>query len=168
MGLFDFLKGKNKVGQSDTVKKTDAETNVEEIKYETKLTAREITNDAEVVQRIVEKIVDEDPFKNFYNGKTEDDFGVSSYRTYKYDTITTINIDLTEKDKNSLSIYIEGIFLGSIPQQKSDEINQYRETYLLTSYVYVTGGPFKEYSQTEETVKSGSAPYGLDIFIQFT
>lgn len=168
MGLFDFLKGKNKVGHSNSIKEKDAETNVEEIKYETMLTAREITNNAEVIQKIVEKMVDEDPFKNFYNGKAEQDFGVSSSRIYKYDTITTINIDLTEEDKNSLSIYIEGIFLGNIPQQKSDEINRYREKHLLTSYVYVTGGPFKEYSQADETVKNGSAPYGLDISIQFT
>lgn len=166
MGLFDFLTGKSKGKQP--VKVNDKNTQTETIKYETKLTARDITNDAEILKKIVEKMVEEDPFKNFYSDKSEVDFSVSSTRTYKYDSITTVNVNVVDEDKNELSIYIEGLLLGTIPQQLSHEIKQYQEKYMLTAYVYITGGPFKEYSKNTETVEDGAAPFGLDIFIQFT
>jgi len=169
MGLFDFFKkDKQDTPSADQSVQNDNEQQEETIKYKTKLTAREITTNPKTIQEIVDKMVTEDPFKNYYDGKTDAHFGPSSNRAYEYEVITTMNVDLVAEGKNNLQIYIEGTLLGDIPQKKAREINQYREKDILTAYVFVTGGRYKEYSEETNDVQEGTAPYGLDIFIQFT
>lgn len=167
MGLFDFLKG-NKKTDNQPKEKSAEDNQSQPIKYETKITAREVTADKATVENIVEKIIEEDPFKNFYDGKTDSDFSPFTDRLYKYQSVTTVNVDLVSEESNQLKIYIEGILLGTLPDDKVREINRYRGKDLLTAFVYVTGGPFKEYDKKSEAVKEGSAPYGLDIYIQFS
>ena len=166
MGLFDFLKGKKK--ESKPVTPAEEETEQESIKYETKFTARDLKADPKTVKEIVDKMVEEDPFKTFYGGKTAEDFTPLTSRAYKFDAITTLNVDFVHKEKGRVLVTIEGIPLGFLKEEDALTVQQYQEKYLLTAYVYATGGPYLEYDKDKEDVVEGEAPYGLDIFVQFT
>ena len=166
MGLFDFLKGKKK--ESKPAAPAEQEAEQQSIKYETKITARELKADPQTVKEIVNKMVDEDPFKTFYGGKTAEDFTPLTSRAYKFDNITTLNVDFVHKEKGRVLVNIEGIPLGFLTEEQALTVQKYQEKYLLTAYVYATGGPFLEYDKEKEDVVEGEAPYGLDIFIQFT
>lgn len=166
MGLFDFFKGKKKQAQpAASAPKTEGPAS---IKYKTKFTARGMKADPETIKAIVDKMVEEDPFKNFYNGKTAEDFTPLTRVEYKLTDITTLNIDFVHKEKGRVIVYIEGIALGFLKEEEALTIQEYQEKHLLTAYVYVTGGPYLQYDREKETAVEHDAPYGLDIFVQFT
>ena len=169
MGLFDFFKKKDDNKTPNAAESTDATESAQEIiQYETKITAREIKADPVTIKEIVEKMVEEDPFKRFYNGKTAEDFTPLTSRIYKYDNITTVNVDFVHKEKGRTLVTIEGIPLGFLTEEQADTIQQYHSKYLLTAYVYATGGPYMEYDTETESAVKKEAPYGLDMYIQFT
>lgn len=169
MGLFDFLKGK----KQDTIPKKapglqqqeTAQDGPATVQYERKLTAREITSDSHLIEAIVEKMVVEDPFQNYFKGRSDQDI---RSRIYEYEEITTMNVGILLEEKAALNLYVEGILLGTIPERIADELNRYQGQNLLTAYAYVTGGRYKEYSAESATVVEGTAPYGLDIYLQYT
>lgn len=161
MGLFDFLKGKKK----DTAPLPEAAAREEaaegKIQYERKLSAREVTADARVIQAIVEKMVAEDPFQNFYQGQSDDQI---VRRVYEYEEITTMNVGMAAEGKN-WHLSIEGILLGAIPPAIVEELGPFQGKHVLTAYAYVTGGRYKEYAQGE--VREGRDPYDLAIYLQY-
>lgn len=165
MKFFNLFKSKK--SYSNTAKKK-CDGKAKMIQYESKMTARSITKDSALIQSAIDRMIKEDPFKNYYTGKTDADFGPMSKRVYKYDAVTTVNVNLVSPDDHSCLLYVEGISLGEIPDSEKEKIDQYKENCLLTAYAYVTGGPYKEYSEAEQSVVELEDPYGLDIYIQFT
>lgn len=167
MGLFDFFKSKKDT--PDTSDQNNSQDNDQHIvRHEMQLTEKDLKADEETVDRIVEKMVEEDPFKNFYAGKTKEDMTPLSKQVYKYENITTVNVDFVNKDKGKTLIKIEGISLGFLPEDTALSLQSYQEKYLLTAFVYVTGGPYMAYDSNKEEVVEDEVPFGLDIFIQFT
>lgn len=168
MGLFDFFKGKNK-NETEQQASTDShETEERVVHYETKLTAHELKADQQTIDQVVDKMVEEDPFKRYYNGKTLEDMTPLASRLYKYADITTVNVDLDSKEKGRVLVVVEGTPLGYIPEQKAETIQGFQKKHLLTAYVFVTGGPYMEYSKEEDKAVEDSSPLGLDIFVEFT
>lgn len=162
MGLFDFLKGKKK----ETNSLPEAADSVKEegkVQFERKLSAREVTTDARVIQAVVEKMVAEDPFQNFYRGKSDDQI---VKRVYEYEEITTMNVDLAAESKE-WQLSIEGISLGVLPPNIVEELSPYQGKYILTAYAFVTGGRYKEYREEAGAVQEGMSPYNVDIYLQY-
>ncbi|MCC5894195.1 MAG: hypothetical protein JJU16_01905 [Alkalibacterium sp.] len=167
MGLFDFFKGKQKEeSHSDPVSTTDSDQI--KIQYETKFTAHELKADDATIKKVVDKMVEEDPFKHYYNGKTLEDMTPLTKRLYKYESITTVNVDFHTKEKDRILVVVEGTPIGFVPEEQAKTIQDYQSRFLLTAFVYVTGGPYIEYSQDENKPVEGESPAGLDIFVQFT
>ncbi|PRY83635.1 hypothetical protein [Alkalibacterium olivapovliticus] len=167
MGLFDFFKGqKNEETHNDPV--TNEKSDQITIQYETKLTARELKADKTQITEIVDKMVEEDPFKHYYKGKTLEDMTPLAQRLYKYEAITTVNVDFHTKEKDRILVVVEGKPVGFIPEDKARTIQENQSRFLLTAFVYVTGGPYIEYDKEQDKPVAGESPLGLDIFIQFT
>ena len=167
MGLFDFFKSKKNT--PDTSEQNKSQDNDQHsVKHEIQFTEKDLKADEETVDRIVEKMVEEDPFKNFYGGKTKTDMTPLSKQTYKYENITTVNVDFVNKDKGKTLVKIEEITLGFLPEETALTLQSYQEKYLLTGFVYVTGGPYMAYDSNKEEVIEDDVPFGLDIFVQFT
>lgn len=166
MGLFDFFKNKDReTTQNKTPETHESEERV--VQFETKLTAHELKADQQTIDQVVDKMVEEDPFKRYYKGKTLEDMTPLTNRLYKYADITTVNVDLNSKEKGRVLVVVEGTPLGFIPEQKAETIQDYQKKHLLTAYVFVTGGPYMEYSKEEKAVE-GVSPLGLDIYVEFT
>lgn len=154
MGLFGALFGKKKQGEKKE-EKTDSD--VQEVKVETKWLASEVTADQEQIDRIAQAIIEEDPFKQEYGKQLPD-----SKRTYKYTEVTTVNVDV--RSEKGYVLFIEGQKLGQLTEEQVKEIAPYFGISLLTAYVYVIGGPYKEEGSQDEKEE----PYDLEIYIQFT
>lgn len=167
MGLFDFFKSKQADSTDKEPGKTE-DTNQHVLKHEMQLTDKDLKADEEAVDRIVEKMVEEDPFKNFYSGMTKEDFTPLSRQTFKYADITTVNVDFINKDKGKTLVKVEGITLGFLPEETARTVQAHQEKYLLTAFVYVTGGPYMTYDPDKEAVTEDEVPFGLDLYIQFT
>ena len=167
MGLFDFFKSKKDTPNASAQKDVQ-DSDQHSVKHEMQITEKDLQADEETVDRIVETMVEEDPFKNFYSGKTKDDMTPLSKQTYKYENITTVNVDFVNKDKGRTLVKIEGITLGFLPEDTALTLQSYQEKYLLTAFVYVTGGPYMAYDTTKEKVVEDDVPFGLDIYLQFT
>lgn len=167
MGLFDFFKGKDKNEPKKQPEET-AESGPATIQYETKLTAHELKADQETIDQVVQTMVEEDPFKQYYKGRTLEDMTPLSSRTYKFETITTVNVDFNSKEKNRILVVVEGTPIGFIPEEKVQAIQEHQKKYLLTAFVYVTGGPYIEFNKEQDAAVEGQSPLGLDIFVQFT
>ncbi|WP_208560290.1 hypothetical protein [Marinilactibacillus kalidii] len=167
MKLFDRFKTKSKKAVSPSKTDTPQEKKCLKIKFETKIPADHITSSQEVIQMIVDKMVKEDPFKNFYTGKTDADFTPLSKRVYKYDAITTVNVNLVPQGE-TYAVSVEGISIGTLPSSISRKISEYYDDSMLTAYAYVTGGYYKEYDRVKEAVIEQEEPCGIDIYIQFT
>ncbi|MFO8070048.1 MAG: hypothetical protein R6U02_08785 [Alkalibacterium sp.] len=167
MGLFDFFKSKK--GDSVSRESTESKgTDEHAVKHELKITDKDVQADEEIVDRIVEQMVEEDPFKNFYSGKTKDDFTPLSNQVFKFENITTVNVDFVNKAKGKTLVKIEDITLGSLPEDLANTIQSYQDKYLLTAFVYVTGGPYMIYDRKKDEVIEDEIPFGLDIYVQFT
>lgn len=167
MGLFDFFKSNKRETVSNETRNNESN-DEHSVKHELKFTDKDLHADEETVDRIVEKMVEEDPFKNFYSGKTKEDFTAASKQAFKYETITTVNVDFINKGKGKTIIKIEDITLGSLPEETAETLQSYQEKYLLTGFVYVTGGPYMTYDRDKEDVIEDEIPFGLDIYVQFT
>ncbi len=166
MGLFDFFKSKTNESEPKETQKTQSN-EVQTVKHELHLTDKDLHADEETVDRIVEKMIEEDPFKNFYSGKTKEDFTPLSKQVYKYETVTTVNVDLITRDKGKVLVKIENITLGFLPEETARTVQSYQDKYLLTAFVYVTGGPYMMYDTKAEEAIEDDIPFGLDIYIQF-
>lgn len=170
MGLFDIFKRKTKETDSSSKNEQEKGKNPfsdEPIKYETKLSGQKIANHPKNIKDIVDKMVKEDPFKNYYGGKDEKDMIIPSEKYYQYAEISTVNVGLIEDSESDMKILIEGIELGSIPSDEYAEIKQYHGKNVLTAYAFITGGQFKEYSAESQKVEEGFVSYDLDIFLQY-
>lgn len=167
MGLFDFFKGKQKEESQSKPVNTEESDQIK-IQYETMLTAHELKADDARLRQVVDKMVEEDPFKNYYNGKSLEDMTPLTKRLYKYETITTVNVDFHIKEKDRILVVVENTPIGFLPEEKAKTIQDYQSRFLLTAFVYVTGGPYIEYDKETDSPVSGECPVGLDIFVQFT
>ncbi|GEK91931.1 hypothetical protein [Alkalibacterium kapii] len=167
MGLFDFFKNK-KVKPDSSAKNTLQDNDQHTLKHEMQLNEKDFNTDKETIAHIVEKMIQEDPFKNYFSGMTKEDMNARSERYYKYSEITTVNVDFTKSKDQGLVIKIEGISLGILSPEKAQTLESHQDNYLLTAFVYVTGGPFMAYDSTKEVVVEDEEPLGLDIFVQFT
>lgn len=169
MGLFDFLKG-NKKSTDSSERKEDAALGEQDptVQYETRLTAHELKADKDRIRMIVEKMVDEDPFKNYYGGLSPKDMTPLTRRTFKYAEITTMNVAFQPDGSDGLLVEVEGLPLGHLTGDKAEAVKTYSKQYVPTGFVYVTGGPCIEYSQEEEGGVEMHTPLGLDIFIHFS
>lgn len=67
-----------------------------------------------------------------------------------------------------LLVKVEDISLVTLSSEKSLILQSYQEKYLLTAFVYFTGGPYKAYDPAREEMIQGEKPLGMDIFVQFT
>ncbi|EXJ23029.1 hypothetical protein ADIAL_1491 [Alkalibacterium sp. AK22] len=169
MGLFDFLKGnKKEAGTPYSEADADPDNQAQAVQYETRLTAHELQADKERVQTIVEKMVDEDPFKHYYGGLSLKDVTPLTRRTFKYAEVTTMNVDFQPDGPHGVLVEVEGLPLGQLSGEKAEAIKAYTKKYVPTGFVYVSGGPYIEYSQEEEAGIEGHTPLGLDIFVQFS
>ncbi|MFC6464232.1 hypothetical protein ACFP65_04320 [Marinilactibacillus sp. GCM10026970] len=167
MKLFDIFKSKSKTPTSSCRTEKTQENKCQKIQFETKISAKKITSSQEVIEMIVAKMVKEDPFKNFYTGKKNSDFTPLSKRVYKYDAITTINVNLVPQSE-TFTVSVEGISIGTIPESISGKLSEYYDQFMLTAYAYVVGGYYKEYDTTKEKVVEAFEPYDIDIYVQFT
>ncbi|WP_225744782.1 hypothetical protein [Marinilactibacillus sp. Marseille-P9653] len=165
MKLFDIFKSKPSISSRRSEKTQDNK--CQKIQYETKIPAKKITSSQEVIEMIVSKMVKEDPFKNFYTGKKDAYFTPMSKRVYKYDAITTVNVDLVPQN-DTFTVSLEGISIGTLPESISGKLSEYYDQFLLTAYAYVVGGYYKEYDTTEEKIIEVFEPYDIDIYVQFT
>lgn len=167
MGLFDFFKSKKDTPDTSAQNKLE-DNDQHTLKHEMQITHRDLKADEETVDRIVEKMVEEDPFKNFYSGKTKEDLTPLSKQTFKYENITTVNVDFVNKETGKTLVKIENIALGFLPEKTARTLQSHQDKYLLTAFVYVTGGPYMAYDPNKEDVIEDEVPFGLDIFVQFT
>ena len=171
MGLFDVFKRKAKKNDSSQTEpdkeKGKNPFSEESIKYETQLSGKNIADHPKKIKDIVDEMVKEDPFKNYYSGKDEKDMIIPSKKYFQYAEISTVNVGLIEDGKSDIKILIEGIELGSIPSAAYTEIKQYNGKNVLTAYAFITGGQFKEYSAETQKVEEGFVSYDLDIFLQY-
>lgn len=163
MGLFDIFKRKPKKTAPTNVDPGQDET----IQYKIKLYGKRMTDQPELIKKVVMKMVEEDPFKNFYGGKTDEDFTVASRRVYKYSEISTMNVGILGDDVSGFKVLVEGIELGTVSTKVAAEMKPYHRKSTLTAYAFVTGGFFKEYLAETQEVKEGYVPYDLDIFLQY-
>ena len=161
MRLFDFLKKKDSEPKN-TIPHVETEKG-NTVQFEASWRASDLTSDNVLIEKVVDKIVAEDPFQKFYQGMSDADFGIGSKRVFEYTDITTMNVTI-----DGTKLIVEGIVLGTIPEKQLAEIKPYQDKYLLTAYVYVTGGRYKEYDSEVQTVVEGSMAYNLDIFLQYT
>ncbi|OJF95962.1 hypothetical protein [Alkalibacterium sp. 20] len=167
MGLFDIFKSK----KSDSVSRDSSKSESSDeyaVKHELQITDKDLKADEETVDKIVEQMVEEDPFKNFYSGKTKDDFTPLLKQAFKYETITTVNVDFVNKAKGKTLVKIENITLGYLPEELAKTVQSYQDSYLLTAFVYVTGGPYMMYDRKQDAVIEDEVPFGLNIYVQFT
>lgn len=160
MGLFDVLFGnkdeKDTQSRENEFKESDQDRIV---KYATSFSSEEMSTDKETVAEIAQKIIAEDPFQKEYGGKTKEEITPLSGRVYKYQEVTTVNADIREgKD-----LYIEGKKLGPLSEERVKEIEPYKKDILM-AYVYVTKGPYLEYSKESEQMEENVTPYELDIY----
>lgn len=82
MGLFDFFK--NKKDTSDTSAKNTLEGNNQHtLKYKMQLNERDLNAEKKTIKSVVDKMIEEDPFKNYYSGKAKEDMRSESERNYK-------------------------------------------------------------------------------------
>lgn len=167
MRLLNIFKSKSKASTSSCRPEKTQDNKCQKIQYETKIPAKKITSSQEVIEMIVSKMVKEDPFKNFYTGKKDADFTPMSKRVYKYDAITTVNVNLVPQNE-TFTVSVEGISIGTLPESISGKLSGYYNQFMLTAYAYVVGGYYKEYDTTKEEVVEAFEPYGVDIYLQFT
>ncbi len=76
-------------------------------------------------------------------------------------------MDLITRDKGKVLVKIENITLGFLPEETARTVQSYQDKYLLTAFVYVTGGPYMMYDTKAEEAIEDDIPFGLDIYIQF-
>lgn len=173
MGLFDFLKKDKKEQESVVEKKQTQVTNQAasdeeaEVVYELRLKASSMGVEQEAIQRAVKMMVAEDPFKNFYNGKDESDFLYIPRKIYKYEAITTMNIQLVP-EKQDLWLVVENQKLGKLSTVDKQKIENYVGQYLLTGYAYIQGGEGKHYSPDIKEVLTDIEDYDLELTLQFS
>ena len=170
MRLFDFFKKGKNPGESAT-KMTDSGQQTAEqdgiVVFELQLKATDLGIEQELIQRAVERMVEEDPFQNFYAGKEESDLKYIATKVYQYELITTMNVQLVRKDQN-VALVVEQQHLGNLPQTQSLAVQKYLDDYLLTGYAYIRGGKGKRYSPTTQTVQTDVEDYELEITLQFS
>jgi len=160
MGLFDFFKSKKEpVKPAKTTE--SSRTLGSDVKFEIRLTNRQMDADQATVDRIAEVIIAEDPFVKPFQGKMDADFREGERRTFEYENVTTMNVSL-EPD---FTLVIEGITLGKVPANKITAIKPYYQSNMATIYVYVIGGRSKQRVAGE--LVEYESPYGLDIYMQF-
>lgn len=160
MGLFDFFKSNKK--PAEPVKTTESSSALgSNVKFEIRMTDRQMAVDKATVNKIAELIIAEDPFVKPFQGKTDADFREGERRCFEYENVTTMNVAL-EAD---FTLIIEGIVLGKVSADKITAIKPYYNSSMATIYVYVIGGRSKQ-RIADEIVESES-PYGLDIYMQF-
>lgn len=160
MGLFDFFKG-NKKPVAPTATKAPEQSLGSDVKFETRMTDRQMVADKAVVQEIAKKIIAEDPFVKPYQGRVDVDFRDGERRIFEFEEVTTMNVAI-EPD---FTLVVEGIALGKIPADKVEAIKPYFGSTMLTAFVYVIGGRSKQIVEGE--LAMSEIPYGLDIYLQF-
>lgn len=160
MGLFDFFKSKKQPAES--VKSTESSSTLgSNIKFEMRMTDRQMNADKATVNKIAELIIAEDPFVKPFQGKADADFREGERRSFEYEKATTMNVAL----ESDFTLVIEGIALGKIPNDKIAAIKPYYHSSIATIYVYVIGGRSKQ--RIADEVVENESPYGLDIYMQF-
>lgn len=172
MGLFDFFKNRKKEPKSSAIPadqiSDENSSPAEDVVYKTRWMARKMGVSEKAIEQVVEQMVAEDPFQNFYGGKTDADIIVPGKKWYEYSEITTLNANLIEEGSSGLSLVVEGISLGRLPNEMADEIKPYLGKSMLTAYVFVLGGRYKEYVSETGKVEEGFIPYDLEINLQYS
>lgn len=160
MGIFDFFKGNIKplapAGNANSSQSLGSD-----IKFETRLTDRQMNADPAVVHAIAERMIAEDPFVKPFQGRTDADFREGDRRIFEFENVTTMNAAI----ESDFTLVIEGMALGKIPPAKAEELKPYLATNMATIYAYVIGGCSKQRLNGE--LVENNSPYGLDIYIQF-
>lgn len=160
MGLFDFFKSKK--GPVKPAKTTESSRTMgSDVKFEMRLTNRQMDTDQATVDRIAAVIIAEDPFVKSFQGKTDADFREGERRTFEYENVTTMNVSL----ESDFTLVIEGITLGKLPTDKISAITPYFQSNMATIYVYVIGGRSKQ--RVDGAIVENESLYGLDIYMQF-
>lgn len=160
MGLFDFFKSKKE--PVEPVKSTESSSALgSNVKFEMRMTDRQLNADKATVNKIAELIIAEDPFVKSFQGKADADFREGERRCFEYENVTTMNVAL-EPD---FTLVIEGVALGKIPADKITAIKPYYQSSMATIYVYVIGGRSKQ--RIADEIVENESPYGLDIYMQF-
>ncbi|WP_027108615.1 hypothetical protein [Lacticigenium naphthae] len=162
MGLFDFLKKKNEF--KVTIDPTEGSN---EIAYFTDFRASSVTDDRSTIEQIVNKIIAEDPFKLFYGSHSETGTTHSPKLLFKYQEITTMAVTFDFEKVSHLPIYIEGILLGNVPSEIERDLREWQVKKELTSYVYITGGPYRVMDEENGRIVDREEALDLTIYVQY-
>jgi len=163
VGIRDFFKKRPKEAV-DPVADSSGEAlgGVGRILFQTRWKGSMLSEDASLVEKVAERIIQEDPFCKPFAGLENEEIARKKRRIDEYEQVTTVNVAI--KDGN---LIIEGLSLGKLPAEQWNEISPYYGKNDFTAFVYVTGGRYKAYSVASDTVETAYTPYDLDIFIQF-
>lgn len=161
MGLFDFFKSKKNSTVPVVSSHAPEQSLRSDIKFEIKLTDRQMLVDKETVNAIAERMIAEDPFVKSFQGREDKDIRDGDSVLFEYEHVTTMNVSI-EQD---YMVIIEGLPLGKLPTDVIDAIKPYYGSTIATIFVYLTGGRNKKRLDSE--LIENELPYGLTIYIQF-
>ncbi len=166
MGLFDlFKRQKKETSTSQTEAHIIEETESTVPVYDITVKATDCQTDHQVIEKIARKIIDEDPFQIVYKGLSDQDLTNRQRALYKYAEMSTMTVDINLQQSGVITI--EGITLGNLPSSIVQDMKRYSDKYMLTTYVFISGGPYKVYSIEEKTVIEKEEAFNLDIFISY-
>ncbi|APZ48271.1 hypothetical protein BW721_00420 [Jeotgalibaca sp. PTS2502] len=166
MGLFDlFKRQKKETSTSQTEEHTIEETESSAPVYDIMVKATDCQTDHQIIERIARKIIDEDPFQIVYKGLSDQDLTNRQRALYKYAEMSTMTVDINLQQSGVITI--EGITLGNLPSSIIQDMKRYTDKHMLTTYVFVSGGPYKTYSIEEKIVLEKEEAFNLDIFISY-
>ena len=163
MGIRDFFKKRPKEKAQQVPESSTRDSDgIGRILFQTRWNGSALSADNSLIQKVAERIIQEDPFCKPFGGLDDESIARTRRRKYEYEQVTTVNVAITDGN-----LIIEGLSLGELPAEQWNEISHYYGKNDFTAFVYVTGGRYKSYSDASETVETAYTPYDLDIFVQF-
>lgn len=130
--------------------------------------ASDITNNQTVIDSIVEKVIRKDYSKRIYAGKRDEDIRKCSEKIYQYESYRTKNVKMVPNDNDELEIFVEDIYLGKLPDYLKEEVLFYLQSTIVMSFAYISGGPYKRFSENSNHVQKGSDKFDFTVYIQFS
>lgn len=138
------------------------------IEYKIHLTAKELTSNQDTINTITSKIIENDPNKRKYAGKSAQEFKKSANKIFKYESYRTQNVKIVPSNADRLDIYIDDIFLGKLPNEYTKNTLSYLQSTIVANFAYIKGGPYKYYNGETEQIIKDYEPFDLTIYIQFS
>lgn len=138
------------------------------VEYKLHVNASECTDNQQLIDSIVEKIIEHDYSKRQYAGRESKDLLEDQQSIYQYESYRTQEVKLVPNDQNHLDIYVEDTLLGELPHEYTQEAFHYLQSTVVMAFAYVKGGPYKYFDKETDEVKNGKEPFDLNLYIQFS